>query len=77
MLLRSHKWEYFHVVTVAGVGPVTEPEETQDEESVTKDRPAQGSRWKVYSGKQRNQGYLKPKSKSTAWSGNERACSIR
>ena len=66
--------EYLCEVTIAGVGPATETEETQDQESVTKDTPAQGSRWKVHSGKQRNQAYPKPKSKSRARSGNQRAC---
>ncbi|CAM9878817.1 unnamed protein product, partial [Bubo scandiacus] len=63
--------EYLREVTIAGVGPATETEETQDQESVSKDRPAQGSRWKVCSAKQRNQGYPKLKSKSRARSGNQ------
>lgn len=33
-------------MSVAGAGPATETEETQDQEAATKDRPAQGSRWK-------------------------------
>lgn len=33
-------------MSVAGAGPDTEPQETPDLESDTKDRSAQGSRWK-------------------------------
>lgn len=33
-------------MSVVGAGPATETEETQDQESVTKDWPAQGSKWK-------------------------------
>lgn len=73
-VIEEPKVEYLPEVTIAGVGPATETEETQDQESVTKDRAAQGSRWKGHSGKERNQGYPKPKSKSRARSGNQRAC---
>ena len=66
--------EYLREVTTAGVGPATGTEEAQDQESVTEDRPVQGSRWKVRSGKQRTEGYPKSKSKSRARSGNQRAC---
>lgn len=73
-VIKEPQVEYLRKVTIAGVGPATETEETEDQESVTKDRPAQGSRWKVCSGKQRKQGRSKPKSKSRARSGNQRAC---
>lgn len=53
------------------MGPVTETEETQDQESVTKDRPR--LQMEMHPGKLRNQGYLKPKSKSRARSGSQRA----
>lgn len=33
-------------MSVAGAAPASETEETQDQESVTKDRLAQSSRWK-------------------------------
>lgn len=73
-VIKESQVEYLHKVTIAGVAPDAENEETQDQESVTKDGPVQGSRWKVCSENQRNQGYLKLKSKSRATSGNQRAC---
>lgn len=50
-VIKEPQVEYLCEVTTAGVRPATETEETQDQESITKVRPAQGSRWKVCSGK--------------------------
>lgn len=60
-VIKEPQVEYLCEMTIAGVGPAIETEETQDQESITKDRPVQGSRWKVCSGKQRNQGYPQTK----------------